>query len=70
LAELLTDKQKLNIIESFKTSIEHTADARIKDPDVNVISPKLQFQKDQFVEMDRIWLSEILDHLGVKHEYL
>lgn len=67
----LTDKEKLGIIEGFKKQIELANEVRRREPNIKVRPVKLSFLKEQFSdEYDRIWLSAILDHLGVKHEYI
>lgn len=67
----LTDKDKLDIIEGFKKEMDIAYDMRKSgtfEPSSKEI--KLQFPKDSFDEIDRAWLTEMMDHYGVKHEWI
>lgn len=68
----LTDKQKLDIIEGFKEQLEKSNEARKRDPnwEMPTEKTKMVFRKEQFEEMDKIWLETILEHLGVDSEFI
>ena len=69
---LLTDKQKLDIIDGFKEELDKSVEDRRTNPDWRVADTKtkLTFLDKQFEDIDKIWLSEMLEHLGVNYEFI
>ena len=69
---LLTDKQKLEILDGFKKELDKSVEDRKDNPNWRIpdIKTKLQFDATQWEEMDRIWITSVLDHLGVRHEFV
>ncbi len=68
----LTDKQKLEILEGFHKELDKSIEARRNDPDWRIADTKtkIQFDATQWDEMDKIWIISVLDHLGVRHEFV
>jgi len=69
---LLTDKQKLDILDGFHKEVDRSVEDRRTNPDWRIADTKtkIRFDATQWEEMDRIWITSVLDHLGVKHEFI
>ena len=68
----LTDKQKLEILDGFKKELDKSVEDRRHNPNWRIpdIKTKLQFDATQWEEMDRIWITSVLDHMGVNYEFI
>lgn len=68
----LTDKQKLEILDGFKKELDKSVEDRKDNPNWRIpdIKTKLQFDATQWEEMDRIWITSVLDHMGVNYEFI